>query len=174
MKNQNNIIKLQHVTHPFEPVFNKNSLILILGSFPSVKSREASFYYAHSGNRFWKLMATITKADSLPTTVSNKKEMLLKNKIALWDVIKSCDINKSSDSSIKNVKTNDVSELILKTKIKNIFINGSKAYNLYMKYCFGHVNIEVCKLPSTSAANATYSFDALLREWSIIKDIICD
>lgn len=172
MNNPSNIVKLQHVTHPFEPIFNEDSLILILGSFPSVKSREESFYYAHPGNRFWKLMANITETDQLPTTVSNKKEMLLKNKIAVWDVIKSCDINKSSDSSIKNVEPNDISGLILKTEVKNIFINGSKAYNLYMKYCLGNVNIDVCKLPSTSAANATYSFDALLRGWSIIKNVI--
>lgn len=172
MKNQNNIIKLQHVTHPFKPVFNENSLVLILGSFPSVKSREENFYYANTGNRFWKLIAHFTKTDPLPTTVSSKKEMLLKNKIALWDVIKSCDINKSSDSSIKNVKPNDISKLVLKTKIKNVFINGSKAYNLYMEYCCYDTNIDVFKLPSTSAANAKYSFDELLIEWSIIKNMI--
>lgn len=166
------MVTLQHVVHPFEPVFNKNSLILILGSFPSVKSREESFYYAHPGNRFWKLISHLTETDQLPTTVNHKKEMLLKNKIAVWDVIKSCDINKSSDSSIKNVEQNDISRLILKTEIKNIFINGSKAYNLYMKYCFDDVKMDVCKLPSTSAANAKYSFDALLKEWSIIKNII--
>ena len=161
--------KLVYVEHPFKPVFDENSLVLILGTFPSIKSREENFYYAHKRNRFWKIISYITNNQEIPLTIDKKKSMLINNKIAIWDVIYSCYINKSSDSSIKNVVPMNLSRLINKTKINKIFANGTIAYDLYMKYCFEDVNIEIDKLPSTSGANAAYDFDKLLLEWEKIK-----
>lgn len=170
--NSENLDELTHVKHPFEPVFNTNSLILILGSFPSVKSRQENFYYAHNRNRFWKIISYITDTKIVPITIDDRKDMLIKNKIALWDVIDSCDIYKSRDNSIKNVKPVSLLDIIEKTNIYQIFANGSKAYNLYMKYCFNELNMKIIKLPSTSAANASYNFERLLSEWKQIKNFL--
>ena len=120
-------------THNISPVYNKKSKILILGSFPSVKSREQQFFYGHPQNRFWKVISTITN-EKLPTTIEEKKELLLHNNIAVWDVIKSCDIVGSSDSSIENVEINDLSIVLDNANIKKIFANGDKAYSLFKKY----------------------------------------
>lgn len=165
------MLNFTHVIHPFKPIFDENSSVLILGSFPSVKSREWNFYYAHPQNRFWKVIAYITNEKSEISTIEDKKNMLIKNNIALWDVIESCDISRSSDSSIKNVKPVRLIDMINKTRIYKIFANGSKAYDLYMKYCYNDVNIKIIKLPSTSSANANYSFEKLASEWNIINNI---
>ena len=154
------------VIHPFKPVFDFNSKILILGSFPSVKSRENNFYYGHPRNRFWKIIAHITNTDVFPETIESKKNMLIKNNIALWDVIKSCDITGSSDSNIKNVTVNNISKVIHSSQIKRLYANGTLAYSLYMKYCFKDTGLEMTKLPSTSPANAAYSLDKLIVYWS--------
>lgn len=151
------------VKHTFEPVYNKESRILILGTFPSVKSREQSFYYGHPRNRFWNIIAALTDAD-IPKTIDEKKELLLKNNIALWDVISECTICGSSDSSIKNVVPNDINALVSHSNITRIIANGNKAYELYQKYFF-IADVEVVKLPSTSPANAAYSVDRLTEEW---------
>ena len=124
---------MEHVIHQIPPVFNHQSEILILGSFPSVKSREAQFFYHHPQNRFWKVLASLTQ-DSLPQTIEEKKIFLLKHHIALWDVIASCDIQGSSDSSIKNAVPNDFSGILKAAPIRRIYTNGGTAYKLYKKY----------------------------------------
>ena len=126
-----------HIKHEFEPVFDKNSKILVLGTLPSVKSRENNFYYGHPQNRFWKLIAALCDEDIVPKTIEEKKQMLLRNHIAVWDVISECDIIGSSDSSIKNVVPVDLSVILDNADIDRIYANGGKAYELYMKYQYG-------------------------------------
>ena len=121
------------VKHPIEPVFNQNSKILILGSFPSVKSREQMFFYGHPQNRFWRVLAEVFGVN-IPQTVDEKREFLLKNGIAVWDVIASCDIEGSSDSTIKNVIPNDIDMILKNAKIEKIFVNGKTALKFYNKY----------------------------------------
>lgn len=152
--------------HTIKPVYDENSRILILGSFPSVKSREAKFFYGHKQNRFWKVISAVMGCEC-PNTVEEKKAMLLKNNIAVWDVIKSCDIDGSSDSSIRNVTPNDITEILLNTQVKRIFTNGNTAYALFKRY---NPDLDVYKLPSTSPANAAFSLERLINEWQIIKD----
>lgn len=159
----------QHLTHEFSPVFNTESKILILGTFPSVKSREQQFYYGHPQNRFWKVLSYITK-EPLPTTITDKKQLLLTHKIAIWDVIASCDIIGSSDSSIRNVVPADIAGLLTKTSIKAIFGNGNKACELFEKYTAPSLTglpqtYAVQKLPSTSPANAAWKLERLCVHW---------
>ncbi|MDR0407247.1 MAG: DNA-deoxyinosine glycosylase [Holosporales bacterium] len=153
------------LTHPFEPVFDKNSSILILGTFPSVKSREYGFYYGHPQNRFWKVIASITHTSLVPETIEEKKLLLLNNKIALWDILKRCSIKGSSDYSIKNTVPVDLSILLEYTHITQIFVNGEKAHQLFMRYFYKNLKKEAIKLPSTSSANAHYTFDKLVLAW---------
>lgn len=152
------------VEHPIRPVFDKTSNILILGSFPSVKSREANFFYGHPQNRFWKVLAAVYN-EKLPESTDEKKIFLLKNHIAVWDVIKSCDIEGSSDSSIKNVVPNNLSELLNQAQIKNIYVNGKKAEQLYKKYIEKTINKKAICLPSTSPANAAWTLEKLIDAW---------
>lgn len=159
---------MEHVIHQIRPIFNHSSEILILGSFPSVKSREAQFFYHHPQNRFWKVLAAIFE-ETVPETIEQKKSFLLKNHIAVWDVIASCDIHGSSDSSIKNAVPNDFSNILNAAPIRQIYTNGGTAYKLYTKYCEPAVNRPAIKLPSTSPANASFSLDRLIQEWSIIR-----
>lgn len=156
--------RYQHVEHTFLPVYDENSKILILGTFPSVKSREQNFYYGHPQNRFWKVLARLTK-ETLPTTVEEKKALLLKHQIAVWDVVASCDIIGSSDSSIKDVVPADIPMILKKSQITRIFTNGEKAYRLYKKYCEKETGIEAVKLPSSSPANAVFTLDRLTAVW---------
>ena len=153
--------------HTFGPVYNKNSKILILGSFPSVKSRELNFYYGHPQNRFWKLMSKIYN-EEIGDEIDLKKQFLLKNNIALWDTLKSCEIKGSSDASITNVEINNIEELIKKSNISKIIFNGKAAYNLFFKNADmnKYSNLEIRILPSTSPANAAYSLDKLFDIWS--------
>ncbi len=156
------------ITHPFNPIIDNNSTILILGSFPSVKSREDNFYYAHLQNRFWKVLSKILKCN-IPLNKEEKINMLLANHIAIWDVVKSCEIEVSSDASIKNVVINDILDLIKDSKINKILFNGNKSYEIFKKYSkledYEKKNINLYILPSTSPANARYSFDKLYKEW---------
>ena len=133
------------IKHNIDPLYNNNSRILILGSFPSVKSREAHFFYHHPQNRFWKIIESLFNEDC--TTIDKKKKCLLQNNIALWDVIESCEIEGSSDSSIKNVKINDLTKIINESKIKTVFTNGKKSYQLYNKYCYSETKINAISLP---------------------------
>ncbi len=159
---------MEHVQHTINPIYNEKSNILILGTFPSVKSRENKFFYSHPQNRFWKIIAYITNTSPVPSTIDEKKNMLLNNKIALFDVIKSCDITGSSDTSIKNVEPWDLSIILDSCNIKKVYANGNKAYELYMKYCYDNLKRSIIKLPSTSPANASFNFERLLSEWSQI------
>lgn len=150
--------------HTFEPVYNQESEILILGTFPSVKSREGNFYYHHPKNRFWQVIA-ILLGEPVPGTIEEKKDMLLRHRVAIWDVIYSCDIKGSSDSSIQNVVPNDIAGLLEKTNIRTIYANGGKAYELYVRYCYDRTGKEIVRLPSTSPANAAYSLEKLVECW---------
>jgi len=154
----------KHITHEFEPIFDDKSRVLILGTLPSVKSREGNFYYHHPQNRFWKVLAQICKTQT-PETIAEKKAMLLANGIAIWDVVQSCDIIGSSDSSIKNVTPADLAVILEKAPVKTIFLNGGKAWELYQKYCKGMPHLPAVKLPSTSPANAAWSLDRLTEVW---------
>ena len=162
---------MSRLTHDFGPFFDENSEILILGSFPSVKSREQQFYYGHPQNRFWKLLAVLF-CDECPTTIDEKRVFLKRNHIALWDVIESCEITGSSDSSIENVTANDLLCIIGSSKIKRIFVNGKTAEKYYKKYTEQNTGIKAVCLPSTSPANAAWSFERLKEAWSaaILKE----
>ena len=149
--------------HPFAPVYDENSKILILGSFPSVRSRTDNFYYGHPQNRFWKLLSKLYSAP-LPQTIEEKKVFLLQHKIALWDVIESCEIENSSDQSIRDATVNDLQQIFEKADIRAVFINGKAAYRIYRKY---HERDAFC-LPSTSPANAAWTMKRLFDAWSII------
>lgn len=156
--------KYQHLIHTFEPVYNKNSKILILGSFPSVKSREENFFYGHPQNRFWKVISSVFECET-PIGIDEKKEFLINNKIALWDTISSCDIIGSSDSSIKNVVASDISLILNSANISSVFANGATSHKLYMKYCYPQTKTDAVKLPSTSPANAAFSLEKLISVW---------
>lgn len=158
------------VEHEFPPVFDKNSKILILGSFPSVKSREQQFYYGHPQNRFWRLLAAIFEAQ-MPQSAKERRKFIISHNIALWDVIGSCEITGSADSSIKNVKVNDISIILDACDIRKIFINGNTAFKLYEKYLKPLCGVEAVKLPSTSPANAAWNFDRLYEEWKCIRTL---
>ena len=162
-------MEYEHIVHSFEPVYDKASEILILGTLPSVKSRENNFYYGHKQNRFWKVLATLLK-EPVPDTIEEKKAMLLARRIALWDVIQSCDIKGSSDSSIKNVQPTDIGMILEKTNITRIYANGNKAGQLYKRYQFPVTGIEALVLPSTSPANAAWSLERLCEAWQVILE----
>lgn len=153
--------------HPIAPIYDENSQILILGSFPSVKSREQQFFYGHPQNRFWRVISDVFEEDT-PGTIEEKKCFLLKNHIAVWDVIASCEIVGSSDSSITNVVPNDLNPILERGNIRQIFCNGAKSYELYCKYVEPEIGIKAMKLPSTSPANAAWSLDKLVMAWSNI------
>ncbi len=155
------------LTHTFEPIYDKDSRILILGSFPSVKSRENHFYYGHPQNRFWKVIAGVT-GNPVPVSIEEKKELLLNNHIAIWDVIASCTIQGSSDSSIRDVVVNDFMKILRDSKVQTIYVNGNKAYELYHKYAEPKTGISAVKLPSTSPANAAWSVERLCENWKQI------
>lgn len=155
------------ISHPIPPVFDRHSKILILGSFPSVKSREAQFFYGHPQNRFWKVTSSVFGV-SEPHTVEEKKDFLLSHGIAVWDVIASCDITGSSDSSIKNVVPNDLTEILNIADIKQIYVNGKTAEKFYHKYIRNNIGREAICLPSTSPANAAWSVERLTESWKQI------
>ena len=155
----------EHVRHEFEPIYNANSKILILGTLPSVKSREQNFYYGHPQNRFWKVLARICETEKVPESIEEKKIFLLEHQIAVWDVIAECDIIGSSDSSIKNVVPTDLNIILKNAPIQQIYGNGGKAYTLYQKYSYPKIQREMVKLPSTSPANAAWQIERLTESW---------
>lgn len=157
--------------HTFSPVYNRDSHILILGTFPSVKSRESSFYYGHPQNRFWRVLADLFNCET-PKTVKDKTDFLLSHNIAVWDVIKSCEITGSSDSTIKRVTPNDISLILNNSSIKAIYANGKTAEKLYNKYLRKTTKREIIALPSTSPANAAFTIDKLIKAWQIIIENI--
>ena len=160
--------KLNTVKHPIPPTYDVNSRILILGSFPSVKSREMMYFYGHPQNRFWKVVSAVFGEDT-PATVEEKRAFLLRNRIAAWDVIAQCDIIGSSDSSIKNVIANDLSVILDNSAVDTIFVNGKTAEKYFNKYTKHKIGREAICLPSTSPANAAWSLERLIEAWKIIK-----
>ena len=161
----------EHIIHGFDPVYDENSRVLILGSLPSVKSREQNFYYGHSQNRFWRLIAAL-RGESVPQTLTEKKELLLRSRIAVWDVIAECDIIGSSDTSIRNAVPADIRPILEAADIRCIFVNGAAAGKIYDKYQKPLTGREAVRLPSTSPANAAFGFERLLTEWSRINDYL--
>ncbi|MDO5724724.1 MAG: DNA-deoxyinosine glycosylase [Tissierellia bacterium] len=162
---------MERLKHKLDPIYDKKSKLLILGTFPSPKSREINFYYTHPQNRFWKVLGNILNIE-IPKDNGSRIKILYKYNIAIWDVIRECDISGSKDSSIRNVIPNDIVSLINKTNIKYIVTTGNKAYELYNKYLYSKTKIEAIKLPSTSPANARMNVEKLTKEYSIIKDLI--
>ena len=158
------------IKHPIKPFYEKNSEILILGSFPSVKSREQMFFYGHPQNRFWRVVASVYGCD-VPQTIPEKRKFLRENKVALWDVIGACDIQGSADTSIKNVIPNDLSIILNNANIKKIFVNGKTAEKYFIKYIQNKIRQTAICLPSTSPANAAWSQERLIEEWKQIRMI---
>lgn len=159
------------ILHSIDPTYNSQSKILILGSFPSVKSREYGYFYGHPQNRFWKVMSFIFE-EEIGTSIEERKNFLLRKNIAVWDVIASCDIVGSSDSTIKNVVANDISKILEESSVEKIFVNGRKAQDLYRKYIEKEIGIKAEYLPSTSPANAKWDLEKLSSIWSIIKEYL--
>ena len=159
---------MQRIQHPFPPVVDENCRILILGSFPSVKSREDGFFYGHPQNRFWRMLAAILE-EPVPQGIPEKKALLLRHGIALWDVIASCEIRGSSDQSIKNAVPNDLSIIFETAQIQRIFTNGGTATRLYARYLQKATGREAVMLPSTSPANAACSLPMLIDAWRVIR-----
>ena len=157
------------INHPIKPIFDEQSEILILGSFPSVKSREEGFFYGHPQNRFWKVVAAVHNAP-VPVTIPQKKEFLLQHHIAVWDVIQSCDIVGSADSTIKNVVANDLQVILTQANIKKIFVNGKKAEQLYKQHIAKDIGRDAICLPSTSPANAAWTYEKLVDTWRQIAE----
>ena len=157
------------IIHPIPPVFDESSEVLILGSFPSVKSRQAAFFYGHPQNRFWKVLAAVF-GEEAPQTVPQKKEFLLRHRVALWDVIGSCKIEGSSDASIRDVTVNDLNVILAKADIRQIYVNGKTAYRYYRKYTEPLTGRAAVCLPSTSPANASWSLDKLTEAWHVVAD----
>ena len=153
-----------HIVHPITPTYDETSRVLILGSFPSVKSREMGYFYGHPQNRFWRILAALHH-DSLPLSIEERHAFLLRHHIAVWDVIASCDIIGSSDSSIKNAVPNDLTPILETAPIQIICANGKKSYSLYQKYIEPQTGIPAVCLPSSSPANAAWSLDRLIAEW---------
>ena len=159
----------EQIMHPFPPLYDGSSEILILGSFPSVKSREQQFFYGHPQNRFWRVTAAVFQQD-VPQTIDEKRAFLLRNHIALWDVIASCEITGSSDSSIRNVVPNDLSPIFAAAQILQVFVNGGTAAKYYEKYQKKTLGRDAIRLPSTSPANAAWSVERLTDAWRIIRN----
>ena len=156
---------MQHIVHPIPPFYDGTSRILILGSFPSVKSRESGFFYGHPQNRFWKLVAEMF-GEPVPKTVPEKADMLRRHHIAAWDSIHQCTIVGSSDSSIKDVIPNDLSPILNTAPIEMICCNGKTSWNMYHKYIEPVTGREAVCLPSTSPANAAWSLKQLCIKWA--------
>lgn len=157
------------VFHPIPPVFDGRSEVLILGSFPSVRSREQRFFYGHPQNRFWRVLAAVYDAP-VPETVEEKKAFLLSRRIALWDVIASCEIDGSADGSIRNAKPNDLSVILNAAPIRRIFANGKTAWSVYRKYQEPETGRPAVCLPSTSPANAAWGIEKLTGAWRCVRD----
>ena len=159
----------QRVFHPFEPLYDENSRVLILGSFPSVKSREQLFFYGHPQNRFWKVIAALYQQD-VPVTIPEKKELILKHGLALWDSIASCEITGSSDASIREVRANDLNIILSRSLIHRIYCNGKTSWQQYEKLIRPQTGREAVCLPSTSPANAQWTLPKLVEAWSVILE----
>ena len=159
----------QRILHPFGPLFGPESRILILGSFPSVKSREQNFFYGHPQNRFWKVIAALFDRP-VPAAIPEKKELILSHGLALWDSIASCVITGSSDASIREVRANDLRIILDSCPIERIYCNGRKSHEMYNRYILPVLGREAVCLPSTSPANAQWSLEKLTAAWAVLKE----
>ena len=160
------MVAYQHISHGFDPVFDANSRVLVLGSFPSVLSRKNDFYYGNPQNRFWRMMAAILPSPcNPPATIEEKKRLLLAHGVALWDVIEECDIKGSSDASIKNVVPAHIEIITAEAQIDAVICNGATAGRLYKRFLQWQTGIEAHVLPSTSPANAAWSLERLIERW---------
>lgn len=157
------------IIHPIPPLYREDARILILGSFPSVKSRETAFFYGHPQNRFWKVLAAVFD-DEIPSDVPQKRAFLIRHRVAVWDVIHSCTIRGSSDASIKDVVPNDLPRILDHAQIRKIFVNGKTAEKMYRKYIEPSIGIPAICLPSTSPANAAWNLERLIEAWKVIKE----
>ena len=155
------------ITHPIPPLYDGNSRILILGSFPSAASRKAQFFYGHPQNRFWRVLAALYEAP-VPEGPEEKKTFLLDRGIALWDVIASCEIRGSADSSVRDTLPNDLTPILLGSRVERIFTNGRLSGNLYARYQEKETGIKAVYLPSTSPANAAFGMEKLIDAWKVI------
>lgn len=164
-------MKTERIIHAFDPVFDSKSRVLVLGTMPSPKSRELGFYYSHPRNRFWPVLAKIFE-EKIPETPEEKKAFCLRHRIALWDVLKECDIEGASDSSIKNAVPNDIGMILKNADIRAIFCTGTTAAKLYKKFIEPETKIPATALPSTSPANAKVKLDELAEEYKIIADFL--
>ena len=161
-------MKEEMIVHPIPPLYRPDSEILILGSFPSVKSRESAFFYGHPQNRFWKVMAAVFE-DEVPQDVPQRREFLIRNRIAAWDVIHSCTIRGSSDASIRDVVANDLTVILDNAPIRQIYVNGKTAEKMYKKYIQPGIGRKAVCLPSTSPANAAWSLERLTEAWKVVR-----
>ena len=161
-------MKEMTIVHPIPPLYRADSQILILGSFPSVKSREAAFFYCHPQNRFWKVIAGVF-GRPVPGTIPEKKALILDNGLALWDSIGSCEITGSSDASIRNAEPNDLRIITGSCDIRAIYCNGKKSHAIYTRYIGSKIGREAICLPSTSPANAQWTLPRLIEAWSVIR-----
>ncbi len=159
----------QRIDHPFGPLYGPESRILILGSFPSVKSREQNFFYGHPQNRFWKVIAALFD-QPVPKDIPAKKDLILSHGLALWDSIASCVITGSSDASIREVRANDLRIILDSSPIEKIYCNGRKSHEMYNKYILPVLGREASCLPSTSPANAQWSLEKLTAAWAAIRE----
>ena len=159
---------MNRIEHPFGPLYNNKSRVLILGSFPSVRSREQQFFYGHPQNRFWRVIAAVFEKD-VPRTIEEKKALILGSGLALWDSIASCEITGSSDASIRKARPNDVSMILRDCDIEEIYCNGRKSHELYCRFIQPETGRRAICLPSTSPANAQWSLDRLIEAWSVIR-----
>lgn len=158
---------MEHIIHSIEPVFDAESRVLILGTMPSPKSREVQFYYGHPQNRFWRVLAAVL-GEEVPQSVPEKKAMLLRHQIALWDVLAECEITGASDSSIRNPVANDLSVILDHAPVQAVFTTGATAWKLYTRLQKPHTGIEAVRLPSTSPANCVVKMEALTEAYKAI------
>lgn len=158
---------MEHIIHSIEPIFDAESRVLILGTMPSPKSREVQFYYGHPQNRFWRVLAAVL-GEEVPQSVPEKKAMLLRHRIALWDVLAECEITGASDSSIRNPVANDLSVILNHAPVQAVFTTGATAWKLYTRLQKPHTGIEAVRLPSTSPANCAVKMEALTEAYKAI------
>ena len=183
---------MTNVSHPIPPVWNKESRILILGTMPSPKSREAGFFYMHPQNRFWSVLAAVfgeqleyknnglqsdlSQTPDIPAAIAARRDFLLRHNLAMWDVLASCEITGAADSSIKNATPNDFTEILDNSQIRHILCTGKTAFNLWQKNCAAlyepRYNLTVHCLPSTSPANAQWGKEKLVEEYKVILKLL--
>lgn len=163
----------EKVYHTLLPLYDAHSRVLVLGTMPSPKSREAGFYYAHPQNRFWRVLAAVLD-EPFPETTEARREVCLRHGIALWDVLRTCEIEGASDAAIRDPEPNDIAWLLGQTDIRAIFATGAKAAELYQKLIFPRTGVPVRRLPSTSPANAAFTLPRLTEAYRAIREALED